>query len=84
MGKDNNPINRVAPPVENFKVTRAKIKEMYRDDVSVRRNVNKAPGLSASIGTLTPDTLKTYYYNLSADLNNQRKYPNRRQRLYIL
>ena len=82
MGKNNNPINQVAPPVENFKVTRAKIKEMYRDDISVRRNVNKALGISASIGTLTPDTLKTYYYNLSADLNNQRKYSNEAYTFY--
>ena len=82
MGKDNNPTNQVTPPIENFKVTRAKIKEMYRDDVSVRRNANKSLNVSSSINNLTPDTLKTYYYNLSADLTNQRKYSNEAYTFY--
>lgn len=63
-----------SPSESQFKITKGKIREMYKDDVSVRRNVNKVIGLSSSIKTLTPDTLSSYYYNLSSDLDNQRKY----------
>lgn len=75
MGKDNKSEKQVTPPSESqFRITKGKIKEMYKDDVSVRRNVNKTVGMSSSIKTLTPDTLSSYYYNLSIDLDNQRKY----------
>ena len=74
MGKDKN-LNQVTPPVDpNFKLNRAKIKEMYKDDVSVRRNVNKTIGMSSTINSLSTDTLTSYYYNLSVELDNQRKY----------
>ena len=75
MSKDKIPNNQGTPPIDtNFKLTRAKIKEMYKDDVSVRRNVNKIVGMSSTINSLTKDTLSSYYYNLSVDLDNQRKY----------
>lgn len=75
MGKNTNSEKQLTPPSESqFRITKGKIKEMYKDDASVRRNVNKNIGMSSSIKNLTPDSLATYYYNLSVDLDNQRKY----------
>ena len=58
----------------NFKLNKAKIREMYKDDISVRRNVNKNSLNSSSFGTLTVDTLQSNFYNLTVELQNQRKY----------
>ena len=75
MGKKIEPTETISSPeVNNFKINRAKIKEMYKDDTSVRRNINKAANLSSSIQNLTPANLESYYYNLSPELENQRKY----------
>lgn len=59
-----------------FKITRAKIKEMYESDTSIKRNVNKTTNTAATINTLTTDTLNSYYYNLTVELENQRRYSN--------
>ena len=58
----------------NFKLTRGKIKEMYKDDNTVRRNVNKTTTPSTNFGTLTLDSLQSNFYNLTVDLQTQRKY----------
>lgn len=78
MGKKNNNIeltdNQTPETSNNFKLTRTKIREMYKDDVSVRRNVNKTIGNSTTMGTLTPDGLRSVYFTLTDTLENQRKY----------
>lgn len=75
MGKAKEFPKSDTPPIDvNFKLSRAKIKEMYKDDSSVRRNVNKSIAASSSIRGLTTEALKNTYYNLSVDLDNQRKY----------
>lgn len=67
--------NNPAPEASNnFKLNRTKIKEMYKDDVSIRRNVNKNIGISTSMASLTADSLKNAYFTLTDTLENQRKY----------
>ena len=75
MGKEKTPI--VDTPVvidSNFKLTRGKIKQMYKDDTSVRRNVGKDTLQSSSINNLTSESLSTRYFNLTTDLATQREY----------
>jgi hypothetical protein len=62
--------------LDKFKIVKAKIKEMYRDDESLKRSVNLNPTVSSSIGDVSTDTVKNVYYNLSTDLYTQRKYSN--------
>lgn len=64
------------PADSRFKITRAKIKEMYESDVSIKRNVNKTTTSSATINTLSTDTLSSNYYALTTELETQRRYSN--------
>ena len=64
------------PADGRFKITRAKIKEMYESDVSIKRNVNKTTTSSATINTLSTDTLSSNYYALTTELETQRRYSN--------
>lgn len=64
------------PADGRFKITRAKIKEMYESDVSIKRNVNKTTSSSATINTLSTDTLSNNYYALTTELETQRRYSN--------
>lgn len=56
-----------------FKITRAKIKEMYATDESVLRNVNKTRNISSTINSLDLATIETNYYAI-ANLDMPRQY----------
>lgn len=71
MGRKNIPEVPVTP--ENFKLTRAKIKEMYDNDVGTKRYVGQTPSsASSSLRSLTVDEFDTKFFNLS-NLDEQRK-----------
>ena len=65
--------NLAPEQINNFKLTRSKIREMYKDDQSVRRNVNKTTTPSTNFGTLSLESLEANFYNLTVDLQTQRK-----------
>lgn len=83
MNKNNNKYKKHTPTTEQeeirndrFKITRSKIDEMYKDDITIKRNVNKNSTNSSSINTLNIDDLRTNYFSLTTELINQRKYAN--------
>lgn len=59
--------------VDKFQLTRGAIEEMYRDDTTIRRNVNENKTASSTMGNLTPDTLDSTYFNLG-NLEQVRQY----------
>lgn len=63
-----------ATKAANFKIVKAKIQEMYKDDRTVRNNIRpQATTDSVQIKTFTIDSFKQKYFNVSADLGDQRK-----------
>ena len=56
-----------------FKITKSQIKKMYDDDRSVRRNVNKTVNDSVNIEQESASSFNNTYYNLTTDLEKQRK-----------
>lgn len=46
----------------NFKLTRGAIDEMYKDDESVKRNVNEGGTASTNLGSLTIDSFNSGYF----------------------
>ena len=48
-----------------FKITRAAIEEMYKDDRSIGRNVDQSRNESNTLGSLTIDTFNQNYYNVN-------------------
>ena len=56
-----------------FKITRAAIEEMYKDDRSIGRNVDQNRNESNTLGTLTIDSFNNTYYNVN-NLNVVRGY----------
>ena len=57
-----------------FKLTKAKIKEMYKDDKTIRHNVNRSTSDSTTIGSLTGTSLKSNYFISTATLEQPREY----------
>lgn len=57
-----------------FKLTKAKIKEMYKDDKTIRHNVNRTTSDSSDIGNLTTTSLKSNYFNATTTLEQPRLY----------
>ena len=49
-----------------FKITRSAIEEMYKDDASIRRNVDQPKNDSPSLGSLTIDSFNSNYYNVNS------------------
>lgn len=65
----------LSPVDTRFKITKGKIRQMYKDDNSVRRNVNKdIAGAGQSIVNLSLEGLKSSYYANSNDYNERRNY----------
>lgn len=74
MGKNQTTITDTPAPIDsNFKLNKAKIKQMYKDDTSVRRNVNKELSASSSVQKLTDAGLASSFFSLS-NLSTQRSY----------
>lgn len=74
----------VAPPVDDaakFKITKAKIREMYDSDEGLQNYVKNNNSSSVSINNLTLDTFATKYFALGA-LAQQRKYSNEAYTFY--
>ena len=76
MGKKKITDIEESPTTSEFKITRTKIKEMYESDVSIKRNVNKNTATAATINNLSTDSLNSNYYNLTVELETQRRYSN--------
>lgn len=76
MGKKKITDIEKSPTTSEFKITRTKIKEMYESDVSIKRNVNKNTATAATINNLSTDSLNSNYYNLTVELETQRRYSN--------
>ena len=70
------------PDAGRFKLTKAKIKEMYKDDKTIRHNVNRTASESSGFGNLTQATLKNNYFALSSTLENQREYARQAYTFY--
>jgi hypothetical protein len=74
MGIKNKDKETTTPQeTTNFKITKGKIKKMYEGETSVRRNVNKQVNTSATVQNEDPSSFNNTYYNLSTDLEKQRK-----------
>lgn len=70
------------PSLENFKLNRAKIKEMYESDRGTKNAVGRSPSSdSVDIKNLTVDGFNSKYYNL-ASLDEQRKLSDAAYKLY--
>lgn len=59
-----------------FKILKTALDEMYADDRTLLRNVQKDRIDSSQLSGLTVDSLLSQYYGLTTDLSNQRKYSN--------
>ena len=46
-----------------FAINRTAIKEMYKDDESLKRNVNKGSASTSNLFTADSDTIKTNFHN---------------------
>ena len=80
--KDNNAIEDLQPVDGRFKLTKAKIREMYKDDKTVRHNVNRTTSDSSTIGSLTDTGLRSNYFNIDATLEKQRDYSKQAYTFY--
>ena len=78
----NNAVEDLQPVDGRFKLTKAKIKEMYKDDKSIRHNVNRTASDSSTIGTLTDTGLKTTYFSVDSTLEKQRNYSQQAYTFY--
>ena len=56
-----------------FKILRSAIEEMYKDDVTVKRNVNQSSTPSSTMGSLDVTTFENAYFNLG-NLSQVRQY----------
>ena len=70
----DNAVEDLQPVDGRFKLTKAKIKEMYKDDKSIRHNVNRTSNDSNTIGTLTDTALRSSYFSTDSTLEKQREY----------
>lgn len=64
-------------PIEapaRFKITKTKVEEMYKDDQSIKNNVDRASNSSVNLNTATVDTLKSAYYRAGYELADPRNY----------
>ena len=64
----------VTDPNTRFKLFRSKIQQMYKDDNTIKNNVNKSLGSSTTLSNLTLGTLKSQFYNANSSLTIQRDY----------
>ena len=78
----DTPVENLQPVDGRFKLTKAKIKEMYKDDRTVRHNVNKTTSDSSTIGTLTDAGFKSAYFNTESTLERQREYSKQAYTFY--
>lgn len=78
----DNAVEDLQPVDGRFKLTKAKIREMYKDDKSIRHNVNKTVSDSSTIGSLTDTSLRSGYFNIDATLERQREYSRQAYTFY--
>ena len=80
--KEKDKLTPLATP-ERFKITKAKVEEMYKDDVTIGRNVDRAKSTSNTIGTVTPESFSTTFFN-SGSIDTVRKYSEEAYTYYPL
>jgi hypothetical protein len=78
----DNAVEDLQPVDGRFKLTKAKIREMYKDDKSIRHNVNKTVSDSSTVGSLTDTSLRSGYFNIDATLERQREYSRQAYTFY--
>lgn len=65
-----------------FKITRSKIQQMYKDDKTIVTNVNRTLSSNNNLQSLTAASLKSNYYNAKTTLENQRNYSSQAYSYY--
>ena len=80
--KNNDAVENLSTPDNRFKLNKAKIKEMYKDDKTIRNNVNRPVGDNSTLGNLTAAVLKTNYFSFAANMEQQREYSRQAYSFY--
>lgn len=81
--KDKNLSNIPLQDPTRFKITKAKLDEMYKDDESITRNVDRQQAASTTIGSLTAESFSSSFFNVGS-IDTVRKYSKEAYAYYPL